>query len=56
MNDRQRRRKTGMSLMELLCVIGIIAILAGLYLSSISKTFGHVKHFLNHLSLRGHPP
>ena len=35
-----------MSLMELLCVIGIIGILAALYLGSISKAFVHVKKTL----------
>ena len=32
--------------MELLCVIAIIAILAALYLGSISKVFVHVKKVL----------
>jgi prepilin-type N-terminal cleavage/methylation domain-containing protein len=43
-------RKAGMSLVELLCVIGIIAILAALYLSSTSKAFGHVVYFLKGLA------
>lgn len=37
-----------MSLMELLCVIAIIAILAAFYLSSISRAFVHVKKVLGH--------
>jgi prepilin-type N-terminal cleavage/methylation domain-containing protein len=46
MTSPDRYRKTGMSLPELLCVIAIIAILGALYLSSVSKAFMHVKHFL----------
>lgn len=39
-------RKRGATLMELMCVIAIIAILAALYLGVISKTFIHVKKVL----------
>jgi prepilin-type N-terminal cleavage/methylation domain-containing protein len=39
--------KTGMSLMELLCVIAIISILVSLYLGAISKAFGHIRKFLS---------
>jgi prepilin-type N-terminal cleavage/methylation domain-containing protein len=42
-------RKTGMTLIELLCVIAIIAILASLYLGVISKVFVHIKKFLSGL-------
>ena len=35
-----------MTLMELLCVIAIIAILAAFYLGAISKAFVHVKKVL----------
>ncbi len=37
-----------MSLMELLCVIAIIAILAALYLGPISKAYIHVKKMFGH--------
>ena len=40
------QRKKGMSLIELLCVIAIILILAAMYLGSISKAFIHVKKVL----------
>jgi prepilin-type N-terminal cleavage/methylation domain-containing protein len=46
MDAPEHSRKSGMSLTELLCVIAIIAILAALYLSTISRAFMHVKHFL----------
>lgn len=36
----------GMSLMELLCVIAIISILAAMYLGAIAKAFIHVYKFL----------
>jgi len=36
-------------LTELLCVMGIIGILAGLYLGVIAKAFVHSKKFLDHL-------
>jgi len=38
--------KRGWSMMELLCVMAIISILAGLYLDEIAKAFLHVKKFL----------
>jgi len=40
----------GFSLVELLCVIGIIGILAGLYFGVIGKAFLHSKRVLEHLS------
>ena len=42
----ERKRKRGLTLIELLCVIGIIAILAALYLGAICKGFLHVKKML----------
>ena len=42
----KRSRSGGWSLMELLCVIAIIAILAALYLGAIAKAFVHVRKFL----------
>lgn len=41
-----RRQKRGLSLIELLCVIAIIAILAGLYFGAIARAFVHIKKFL----------
>jgi len=40
----------GFSLTELLCVMAIIGILAGLYLGVIGQAFVHVTKFLDHLS------
>ena len=40
----------GFSLTELLCVIAIIGILAGLYLGVIARAFIHAKKLLDHLS------
>ncbi len=46
MQVRKTNRSGGVTLMELLCVIAIIAILAAFYLGAISKAFVHVKKFL----------
>ncbi len=45
MNPRLQRN-AGMSLMELLCVIAIIAILAALYLPAIAKAYHRIRTFL----------
>jgi prepilin-type N-terminal cleavage/methylation domain-containing protein len=39
----------GMTVMELLCVIAIVSILAAIYLFTIAKAFVHVKKFLDFL-------
>jgi len=41
-------RNLGLSLIELLCVISIISILAAVYLGVIAKAFMHVKKVLGH--------
>ena len=46
MRIRTQPGRNGLSLMELLCVIAIIAILAAMYLGSVSKAFLHVKKVL----------
>ena len=47
MQIRKTNRRCGVTLMELLCVIAIIAILAAFYLGAISKAFiVYVKKFL----------
>ncbi|MGH7952402.1 MAG: pilus assembly FimT family protein [Limisphaerales bacterium] len=40
---------SGYTLIELLCVIAIIGILAGIYVGVIAKAFVHTKKFLDHL-------
>jgi prepilin-type N-terminal cleavage/methylation domain-containing protein len=42
----KRHRILGMTVMELLCVIAIISILAAIYLVVIARAFVHVKKFL----------
>ena len=44
----KRNRSAGLSLVELLCVIAIIAILAALYMGPIAKAFVRVKHMFGH--------
>ena len=41
---------SGFSLTELLCVMAIIGILAGMYLGVIARAFAHTVKFLDHLS------
>jgi len=43
---RTLTRRAGMSLMELLCVIVIISILAALYLGTIARAWASIKRFL----------
>jgi prepilin-type N-terminal cleavage/methylation domain-containing protein len=45
-----RKRLAGVTLMELVCVMAIIAILVSLYLGVISKAFAHVIKFLKGMS------
>ena len=40
------QRNGGWNLIELLCVIAIISILAAMYLGAIAKAFVHVRKFL----------
>lgn len=42
-----KRSIAGVSMMELLCVLAIIAILAALYLPSVMRAFVRVKKFLS---------
>ncbi len=44
MNDKHRRR--GVSLVEILCVVVIIAIVLALYLPAMARAFGNAKAFL----------
>jgi prepilin-type N-terminal cleavage/methylation domain-containing protein len=46
----KHQSNSGFSLTELLCVMAIIGILAGMYLGVIGKAFVHVTKFLDHLS------
>jgi prepilin-type N-terminal cleavage/methylation domain-containing protein len=46
----KRNLNLGFALTELLCVMGIIGILAGMYLGAIVKAFVHAVKFLDHLS------
>ena len=43
-----RHQRSGMTLLELLCVIAIIAIIAAMYVGVIARAFIHVEHVLGH--------
>ena len=44
--DQRQKRRAGLTLTELLCVITIILILAALYLPSIAKAYKRIVTFL----------
>ena len=46
LSPRTRFRYCALTLVELLCVIAIIAILLALYLPAIARAFGHAKNSL----------
>lgn len=43
---KRKRKITGVSLTELLCVLAILSILAAMYLPAIARAFIRVKKFL----------
>ena len=44
--NRKLKRKAGLSLTELLCVIAIMLILAALYLPAIARAYKRIRSFL----------
>jgi prepilin-type N-terminal cleavage/methylation domain-containing protein len=46
MKPRRKTRERAISLVELLCVVAIIAVLLALYLPAMARAFGNVKDFL----------
>jgi prepilin-type N-terminal cleavage/methylation domain-containing protein len=44
--DPRRKRQAGLTLTELLCVIAILLILAGLYLPAIARAYKRIVTFL----------
>jgi prepilin-type N-terminal cleavage/methylation domain-containing protein len=48
--DQRQKRKAGLTLTELLCVIAIILILAALYLPAIARAYHRIRVFLGGMS------
>lgn len=48
--DQRQKRKAGLTLTELLCVIAIILILAAFYLPAIARAYHRVRVFLAGIS------
>ena len=48
--DRKLKPKAGFSLTELLCVIAILLILAGLYLPALARAYNRIRAFLEGFS------
>ena len=48
--DKRHKRLAGLTMIELLCVIAIILILAALYLPAIAKAYTRIRTFLGGMS------
>ena len=48
--DRKLKRKAGLTLTELLCVITILLILAALYLPAIARAYSRIRAFVADLT------
>jgi prepilin-type N-terminal cleavage/methylation domain-containing protein len=47
--DRKLKRKAGLTLTELLCVMAILLIMAALYLPAIARAYNRVRAFVTDL-------
>jgi prepilin-type N-terminal cleavage/methylation domain-containing protein len=47
-NPKSAKSRSGMTLLEILCVMAIIAILAAMYIGVIARAFVHVKKIAGH--------